>query len=174
MSDSGTVVADAQPLTNRKFAPLTRLQLHAKIMLGFSRAIDKLGRGVFLEKIDCTSEGLRKQMNGGLPSLEVLDRAFDADPMVLDDWMHAKGVRIVSEDAACDTDDLNLLLARALVKINEVTHPDSPGGRAIVHTEYLGGEDLMRQIHSASATWLQQCAKVRGDHVVSISQRGAK
>lgn len=141
--------------------PLTKQRLHAKIMRGFSRAIDNLGKGAFLDAIDCTSEGLRKQMNGSMPSLETIDKALDAEATVLDDWLRAKGKRLVDKDAVCDVDDMGLLLSRVLVMLNEAEHPEGPGGRAIVPQEYLAGERLMRELHGASSRWLERCAEIR-------------
>lgn len=152
MSDPTVVVAPQR---------LTKAQLHAKLMLGWARGIDRHGRGAWMDAIEVSSEGLRKQLDGSMPSLEAIDRALDAEPTVLDDYLSAKGKRIVDRDAVCDVDDMGLLLSRVLVMLNEAEHPDGPGGRAIVPQEYLAGEKLMRDLHAASSRWLEKCADIR-------------
>lgn len=146
---------------------LTRAQLHAKIMRGFSRAIDLHGKGVFLDKVDCSDQGYRKQTGGSMPSLEIIDRALDLEPSVLDDWMRAKGLRVVAEDAVCDSDDLNVLLARVSLMLAEAEHPDSPGGRAIVPQEYLVGEEVMHKLHAMTGRWLARCSDIRKPRAVA-------
>ncbi len=148
-----TVVAKPQPLTKG--------QLHAKLMRGFTRAIDIHGRGTFLDKIDLTRQALDKQMAGSMPGIEVLDRAMDLEPTVLDDWMRGKGKRIVDENAVCDSDDLGLLLARVQLMLQEAEHPDGPGGRTVVPQEYLAGERVVQQLHALTGRWLQRCAELR-------------
>jgi len=141
--------------------PLTKPKLHAALMQGWSRAIAKFGKGGFADKLEVSVTALDKQLTGSMPGFELIDRAFDHDPSVLDDWAREKGVRLVAAEAVCDVDDLNLLIGRVLVLINEATHPDSPGGRAIIHSEKLKGEDLMRQLHHTSGQWLSECADLR-------------
>ena len=148
---------------------LTKAELHAKLMRGVSRAIDNVGgKGRFCDAIDLSPQALGKQFDGSMPSVEVLDRVFDVDPTVLDDWMRAKGVRIVAEDAVCDVDDFGLLAARVLVMIQEAEHPDGPGGRTIVPQEYLAGERLMRDLHAASSRWLENCAEIHRSRLSAV------
>jgi hypothetical protein len=147
--------------------PLPRPRLHAKLMHGWSRAIDRLGKGAFCDAIECTGPGVDKQLAGSMPTLEVIDRALCVAPDVLDDWLRAKGLRLVAENAVCDSDDLQLVLARALVMLNEAEHPDSPGGRTITHQEYLTGEAMMRELHAATGSWLQKCTNIRRPTVVA-------
>lgn len=142
-------------------ASLSRPKLHAALMQGWARAISKFGKGGWADKLEISGPALDKQLIGSMPGFELIDRAFDHDPTVLDDWAAEKGKRLVDAEAICDVDDFNLLVGRVLVLINEATHPDSPGGRAIVHSEYLLGEDLMRQLHQASGDWLSKCADIR-------------
>lgn len=150
-----------------KNVPLTKQQLHAKIMLGWARAIDRHGRGGFCDKVEITSPGLNKQLEGSLPGLETIDKAIDAEPTVLDDWLDHKGKRLVDKDAVCDVDDMSLLIARVLVMIQEAEHPDGPGGRAVVPQEYLAGEKLMRDLHGASGRWLERCSAIRAQRAVA-------
>jgi len=150
------------PTVVAKNERLSKARLHAKIMRGIARGIDNLGgKGRFADAIDLSTQALDKQMQGAMPSIEVLDRVMDVEPTVLDDWLRAKGKRLVDEDAVCDVDDCSLLIARVLVMLNEAEHPNGPGGRAIVPQEYLAGEKLMRELHGATARWLHQCTEIR-------------
>ncbi len=148
-----TVVAATQRLSKQ--------QLHAKVMRGWNRIIDKIGKGTFADRLGCSSVAIDKQLVGSMPGLEMIDAAFAIDSTVLDDWLKHHGVRLVTNDAVCDVDDLGLLMARVLVMIQEAEHPDSPGGRQIIHTEYLNGERIMREIHTASGRWIDRCSEIR-------------
>lgn len=150
------------PTVVAKTERLSKAALHAKIMRGIARGIDNhSGKGRFADAIDLSTQALDKQLQGSMPSVEVLDRVMDVEPTVLDDWLRAKGKRLVDEDAICDVDDCSLLIARVLVMLNEAEHPAGPGGRTIVPQEYLAGEKLMRDLHAASARWLHQCTEIR-------------
>jgi len=146
---------------------LTRERLHSKIMRGFSRAIDIHGRGTFLDQIDLSRQALDKQLSGSMPNVEVLDRAMDVEPSILDDWMRAKGKRIVDENAVCDSDDLGLLLARVQLMLQEAEHPDGPGGRSVVPQEYLAGEKVVAELHALTGRWLQRCVEIRRPRVAA-------
>lgn len=156
MLDIDTVVGKAPPLS--------KLQLHAKLMCGWSRGISRHGKGGFADKLEISGPALDKQLSGSMPTFEVIDRAIDHEPSVLDDYFREKGKRLVDADAVCDVDDMGLLLARVLVMINEAEHPDGPGGRKVVPQEYLAGEAMMRELNAASARWLEKCDQIRGDN----------
>ncbi len=142
--------------------PLTKQRLHAKLMRGVSRGIDNAGgKGRFADAIDLSVQALDKQFAGSMPSVEVLDRMMDAEPTVLDDWMRAKGLRIVAENAVCDSDDLGLLLARVQLMLQEAEHPDGPGGRTVVPQEYLAGEKVVRELHALTGRWIERCSALR-------------
>lgn len=142
--------------------PLTKGELHAKLMVGWARAIAGCGgKAAFAERMDMTGEALRKQLNGSFPGLDMIDRAFDIDGTLLDDWMTAKGKRLVDEGAVCDTDDASVLIARLMLWLQEAQHPESPGGRSIVHTELIGAEALIRQLHGATGNWLARISDIR-------------
>ncbi len=141
--------------------PLTKPRVHAYLMEGWSRAIVKLGKGAFADAIEISDVALNKQLTGSMPGFDCIDRALDACPTVLDEYLRAKGKRLVDEESVCDTDDASLLIARLLVKLHEAEHPDSPGGRAVVHSELLGMEALIRQLHGASGNWLAQIEAMR-------------
>lgn len=143
-------------------APLTKARLHAKLMRGIARGIDKAGgKGRFADAIDLSVQALDKQLSGSMPSVEVLDRMLTVEDTILDDWMRGHGKRVVDENAVCDVDDMQLLISRVLVMIAEAEHPDGPGGRTVVPQEYLAGEKLMRDLHSVSGQWLEKCAAIR-------------
>lgn len=149
---------------------LTKPALHAKVMRGWARAIDKHGKGAFADMLEISTVALDKQLAGSMPTLEVIDRALDVEESVLDDWLKAKGKRIVDAGAVCDVDDFSLLITRVLLMIQEAEHPDGPGGRTVVPQEYLGGEKLIRDLHAATGRWLERCDEIRG--VVTLPVRG--
>ncbi|MBB4611648.1 hypothetical protein [Sphingomonas yabuuchiae] len=149
------------PTVVAKAEPISKPRLHAKIMRGWARAIDRMGKGAFLDAIECSTQALDKQLAGSMPSLETLDRALTAEPTVLDDWLAARGKRLVDQDATCDVDDMGLLMARVLVMIQEAEHPEGPGGRTIVPQEYLNGEKIMRELHAVTGRWIEKCSDLR-------------
>jgi hypothetical protein len=141
---------------------LNKQQLHAKIMCGWSRAINNVGgKGTFADKLDITVQALDKQLAGSMPTPEVLDQALSIEPTVLDDWMEAHGKRLVDKNAVCDVDDASVLIARLMLWLQEAQHPDSPGGRSVVHTELLPAEFMIRQLHAATGNWIQTITETR-------------
>ena len=152
-------MADQTVVANR--ATIAKPRLHAKLMQGWNRIIDKMGKGAFADALGCSTVAIDKQLTGSMPGFDLIDAAFCIDPSVLDDWLQHRGMRLCAIDAACDADDMGLLMARVLVLIQEAEHPDSPGGRSITHTEYLNGEKLMRQLHAATGRWVDRCTDIR-------------
>lgn len=142
-----TVVAETKPLT--------KAQLHAKLMRGWARGIDRHGKGAFADELEVSGTALDKQLAGSLPSFETIDKALDAEPTVLDDYFAAKGKRVVDANAVCDADDAGVLITRILLWLQESQHPDSPGGRSIVHSELLPAEFMIRQLHTATGNWIE-------------------
>jgi hypothetical protein len=157
---------------SRTFVPkasrLTKPELHAKVMRGWSRAIDRLGKGAFADALEISGAGLDKQLAGSLPGFDLIDRAFDCEPSVLDDWADTKGLRLVPKDAVCDTDDVSILVSRLLNKLIEAQHPDSPGGRRIVPPEVFGMEELLREVIRVAGSLLDQAETYRGGNVTSM------
>lgn len=154
-------MSERQPVVRNCETP-RKQQLHANLMLGWNRAIARHGKGAFADALDSSTVAVNKQLAGSMPEFHTIMDVMTFAPDVLQDVMKEHfGKRIVDAEAVCDVDDLNLLIGRVLVMINEATHPDGPGGRSIVHSEYLKGEDLMRQLHAASGEWLEQCAAIR-------------
>jgi hypothetical protein len=140
---------------------LTKPRLHSLLMQGWARAIAKHGKGGFADKVEITGPALDKQLTGSTPTFEVIDRALDACPTVLDEYFDAKGLRLVAREAVCDTDDASVHIARLMLWLQEAQHPDSPGGRRIVHTELVGAEVLIRALHGATGNWLAQITNLR-------------
>jgi hypothetical protein len=151
----------------RNCSKISKSSLHDLLMIGWARSIAKFGKGAFAEELDISTAAVDKQLSGSMPDFTSIVDVYGFDSEVLDEILDKLGVRIVPKEAACDVDDLNVLLARALVKINEATHPDGPGGRTITHTEYLDGELVMRSIHKASGAWVERCAVIRGDRAAA-------
>lgn len=149
--------------------PLTKAALHAKLMTGWARAISICGgKASFAERMDISTEALRQQNNGSFPSFELIDRAYDIDPSILDDWLAEKGARIVDRDAVCDTDDVSVLVSRLLNKLIEAQHPDSPGGRRIVGPEILDMDSLLREVVRVASSLIDQGTAYRGDNVETL------
>lgn len=145
----------------RKCSKIGKARLHDLLMIGWSRAIAKFGKGPFAEALDISTVAVDKHLSGSMPGFEAIVDAYSIDDDVLNEVLSELGVRVVPKDATCDSDDLKLLLARVMLKIQEAEHPDSPGGRAIVHQEYLDCEANMRALHKMSGDWLEVCAQIR-------------
>jgi hypothetical protein len=131
-------------------------------MAGWNRGIIAHGKGGFADKLDVSSTALGKQLAGSMPDMETIDRAFDAEPSLLDDYMTSKGKRIVDAAAVCDVDDASVLITRILLWLHESQHPDSPGGRAVVHSELIPAELMIRQLHQATGDWLGKIGQHKG------------
>lgn len=159
MPQRNTVVGEIEPLSKQ--------QLHAKVMLGWSRAIANLGKGAFADKLDITVPGLDKQLAGSMPGFDLIDKALDLEPSLLEDWLSHKKKRLVDIDAICSTDDIGLVMARLLAWFHEASHPNSPGGVAIVHSEKLAAEPLMRQLHCEIGKFLEEIAGMRRPRAVA-------
>lgn len=148
-------------------ARFPKSRIHALLMQGWARGIAEHGRGTFADHLEVSEPALRKQLNGSMPDFECIDRALDAVPSVLDDYLAAKGKKLVDADAVCDTDDASVLVARLMLWLQEAQHPDSPGGRRIVHTELTAAETVIRQLHGATGNWLAAIRQLREPSVVA-------
>lgn len=144
-----------------KRQPFTKPQLHSLLMQGWTRAIAKLGKGRFADAIGVSGPALDKQLTGSMPGFDVIDAALDACPTVLDEYLREKGMRLVDQEAVCDTDDASVLIARLMLWLQEAEHPNSPGGRRVVHSELAQAELLIRQLHGATGNWLAQIEALR-------------
>jgi len=155
MARPGNVVPETSSVTEDEF--------HGALAAGLGRAERKVGAKTLAYIMDCTTKQLRNIFGGSVPHPK---RLFDAhvalpDAGVFDDIGELYGCKIVARDGADNLADLTLTLARALVMIREVQHPNSPGGEEVVHSEYLAGEALMREINNAAAAWIERCAVIR-------------
>nr|WP_157034308.1 hypothetical protein [Sphingomonas sp. Y57] len=155
MPRPGNVVPEMSTVTEDEF--------HGALAAGLGRAERKVGAKALAYIMDCTTKQLRNIFGGSVPHPK---RLFDAHLAVpeagmFDDIGELYGCKVVAKDAADNLSDLTLTLARALVMIREVQHPSSPGGEQVVHSEYLAGEELMREIHNASGAWLDRCSVIR-------------
>lgn len=148
---------------------LTKMELHSLLIAGWHRGIIRHGKGGWLDKLDITPPALDKQLTGSMPGLEVIDKALGHEPTVLDDWLAAKGKRIVDVEPADETARLKLLVAQINLKLEEYAHPDSPGGVETAHTEYLDGEAMMRELHAASGRWIERCNSIRNPSLRSVA-----
>lgn len=156
-----------------KRRPLSKADLHAKLMTGWSRAVATCGgQGGFLDRMDIVRPTLTGHFSGSFPSFELIDRAYDIDQSILDDWLAEKGARIVDRDAVCDTDDVSVLVSRLLNKLVEAQHPDSPGGRRIVGPEILAMDDLLREVVRVASSLIDQGTAYRGDNVSAMRRVG--
>jgi len=153
-----------------KVTPPSEQEFHALMVAGLARAAVNLGgQGALADKMDMTSAGLKKIFNGGMTSPKRLFDMLldDRTSTVLDDIAARYGRRFVDKEAVCNTDDAGLLLARLLVWVQEAQHPDSPGGRNIVHTELAPVEAQMRELHGALGNWISQIDEVRKPRAVA-------
>jgi hypothetical protein len=150
-----------QPVVSNR-SKLSKLELHSLLMAGWNRAIMTHGKGAFADKLGISSTALNKQLTGSMPDMETIDSALDAEPSILDDYLGKKGKRLVDATAVCDVDDASVLITRLLLWLHEAQHPDSAGGRKIVHSELLPAEFMIRQLHQATANWLAQISELRG------------
>lgn len=151
---AGTVVTPVRAPTEQEF--------HASMIAGLARAAVKLGgRGALADKMDMTSAGLKKVFDGGMTSPKRLFDLLEHDETVLNDVATRYGKRLVDAEAVCDVDDASVLVARLMLWLQEAQHPDSPGGRSVVHTELLPAEFMIRQLHAATGNWITAIGKHR-------------
>lgn len=156
MTRRSNVLPKAQQLTEEQFrnawllalARLCRERTDAQVALWLGVGIDHL----------------RKNVKSGvsLPTADKIWNLLAHDESAHEEIDREYGVRKVSVDTVCDTDDASLLLSRALVMIHEAEHPEGPGGRSITPQEYLAGEQLMRELQATATRWLERCADIRG------------
>jgi hypothetical protein len=138
------------------------------MLAGLSRAAARLGgTGALADKMDLTTPGLNKVLTGGSTHPKRLWDLLAHDPTVLDDIASEYGVKIVDKSAVCDVDDAGVLITRVLLWLQEATHPEGPGGRSIIHTELIEAERLIRELHSATSSWIDEIDELRRPRVVN-------
>lgn len=141
---------------------VTEDQFHGAMIAGLGRAEVSVGsRKALAYTMDVSPKQLGNIFAGAAPHPKRLWDALAVEPTALDDIARLYGKRMVDQEAVCDTDDASLLIARLLVKLQEAEHPDSPGGRNVTHSELLGMEGLIRQLHGATGNWLNQIEGIR-------------
>lgn len=145
-----------------KTADISEAQFKAAQLAGLARAEKAIGEKGLAYVMDVSTRQLANIMDGGGTSPKRLWDALSADPSTLDDIAALYGRRIVAKEAVCDVDDAGLLIARLMAWFAEASHPDSPGGRRIVHTELLPAEFMIRQLHRATGDWLAQIGDTKG------------
>lgn len=156
----------ARPTVAGEIPAIPKQQLHALVMLGWARAIARLGKGRFADLLDITGPGIDKQLAGSMPGFDLIDRAFDVEPTILDDWIARKGKRFVDKDAVCSTDDIGLVMARLFAWLHEARHRDSPGGGAVTHGEKLAAETMVRDLHAELGRFLDELSEIRRPRAV--------
>jgi len=128
---------------------------------GLSRAEKAAGAKALAFMLDITPKQLGNILAGASTHPKRQWDALAADPSALDDIAALYGRRIVDKEAVCDVDDASVLIARLMLWLQEAEHPESPGGRSIVHTELLPAEFMIRQLHAATGNWLEQIKRAR-------------
>lgn len=153
----------------RNRSKVSKARLHDLLMTGWARLIARHGKGSFADALDTSTVAIDKHLTGSMPGFELIADALTfKDSDVLDDVLAELGIRIVPADAVCCVDDLSLLIARVLVKVQEAEHPDGPGGRTVVPQEYLDAEDLMSKLHRATGAWLEKCRDIRTPNLRAV------
>ena len=138
-----------------------------------TRALDKVKSR--LERLRNRIRSRRKQIIN--EAVELLDMGLDAEDVfeeLRDAYVDAVPLWSQKADDLVDFNKIlpgivgeilemvdGLLIDRLLVTLHEAEHPDSAGGRAVVHSELLGMEALIRELHGASGNWLAQIEAMR-------------
>jgi hypothetical protein len=151
---TGTVVPEMKDVTEHDF--------RAAMLAGLARCEKKSSDKALAFVMDITTKQLTNiQDKGATPSAKRLWDAHGAYGTGLEDIAALYGLRLVSKEAVCDVDDASVLIARLLLWLHECQHPESPGGRSVVHTELLPAEFMIRQLHQATGDWLAEIASLR-------------
>jgi len=140
---------------------VTEAQFMAAMIAGLARAEKNVGTKALAFTMDVTVKQLGNILAGAATHPKRLWDAMAADESAQADIAALYGKRLVDKEAVCDVDDASVLITRLLLWLHEAQHPDSPGGRAVVHTELLPAEFLIRQLHQATGNWLAQIAQAR-------------
>ena len=152
----------------RNCEPLPKQQLHELVMAGWSRCIARFGQGAFADALGITGAALRKQLAGSMPDPELLMNSVTICPHALADVFDKLGLRLVSKEAICSTDDVEVLISRLLNKLLEAKHPDSPGGKAVVYSELMPIETLLREVHGALGSYIATVDEVRRPRAMQV------
>jgi hypothetical protein len=157
---TGSVVPETIVVSDAEF--------RVAMVAGLARAQKKAGGAKPLAYIMDLSTKMLGRILGGESDTSP-KRLWDAHAATgtgLEDIAELYGLRLVPKDAVCDVDNATLVMSGLLNAILTAEHPDSPGGRAITHSELLGMEDLVRQVHAKTGKMLTQIADHRRPRVV--------
>jgi hypothetical protein len=157
----------SRPTLVRKCGKVSKASLHDLLMVGWQRMIATYGKGPFCDYLEISTTAMDKQLTGSMPGFDLIVDAVCAEPHVLDDVMAALGMRMVAQEGDCDADDMQVVLAKLMLWHAQATHPDSPGGRRVVHSEVGDAESWLRQIHKLSGDLIAGLAEARKPRAVS-------
>jgi hypothetical protein len=140
---------------------VSEAQFMAAMVAGLARAEKNVGTKALAFTMDVTVKQLGNILAGAATHPKRLWDALAADDTAMADIADLYGKRLVAKEAVCDVDDASVLITRLLLWLHEAQHPNSPGGRNIVHTELLPAEFMIRQLHQATGNWLGQISNHR-------------
>lgn len=147
---------------------VTEDQFHGAMVEGLGRAIKNNSERALAYVMGLTTtKQLGNIMRGSATHPKRLWDALAAEPSVLDNIATLYGKKLVDQDAICDTNNLGMLLAQLHIWLERARHPDSPGGPAIVHSEKLDGEALLRDAYGEIGRFLEECATIRRPRVAA-------
>ncbi|MEH3107123.1 MAG: hypothetical protein PGN09_07535 [Sphingomonas fennica] len=146
----------------------TEAEFRAAMLAGLARAERQTSRKVLAFAMDVTTKQLGNIMEAGsMPAPKRLWDALGAEETALDDIARLYGLRLVPQDATCDSDDAGVVLASLLQALLKAEHPDSPGGRTVVPQELLGMETLVRAVHAKTGKMIACIDEHRRPRVVA-------
>lgn len=140
---------------------VTEAEFLGAMVAGLARAEKKVGTRALANQMDVSTKQLGNIMAGASTHPKRLFDVLKSDVTALDDVAKLYGKRLVNKEAVCDVDDASVLITRLLLWLHESQHPDSPGGRNVVHTELLPAEFMIRQLHQATGDWIAQISDIR-------------
>jgi hypothetical protein len=151
----------------RKCEKISKSHLHDLLMVHWSGLIAEHSKSAFAEYLDVSTTAIDKQLAGSMPDFATIMDAFDIDPTMFDGIMRLKGKKVVDAESNTEVADAILLIARLLDWLARAQHPNSPGGPRIVPIEIAQAEDVLRELHTVTGSWLDQLNGYRGLKVVS-------
>lgn len=141
----------------------TKPEFHAKLMLGLSRAQDRLGGpGGLADKLDMTTQGLGKVFSGSMPCAYRQWSLLEHEPTVLDDIAKAFGKKIVDENDSCA--NLERMSPAVVALLKKAIEAELDGRES--HQELLDMERELREVQGLIDARLERCAALRAPTVV--------
>lgn len=156
----------ARPPVVRKCEKIAKSHLHDLLMVTWSGLIADHGPGNVADALGISSVALGKQVSGSMPDFETIMDVFDHAPSLFDGIMRLKKKKIVDAENTSEIGDAIIMIARLLEWLARAQHPNSPGQERIVPVEIAQAEDVIRELHTATGTWLDQLNSHRGLKVV--------